>query len=261
MPISVVGYSLRFHTLTEAQVLASYAKLQKMGFDGVEGVSFRGWSEDEWFDKLNEYGLKTISIRADFDNLDATFKRAEKFGVKVFGGPQIGNNTMRSVDGFKAHAAELNKIAAPLKGTGYKIQYHNHAQEFRNFPEIGYKTGMQILIEETDPEVVAFEIDTHWVTAGGADPVEWVNKVAGRIPVIHFKDYGINYKEANVGLGYVSKTFAEIGNGNINWPPIVEAAKKAGVEWYSIEQDECPGDPYDSIKMSIDFMRGKLGIV
>ena len=260
MPIAVVGYTLRFNGFTKEQAINVHAKMAQLGYDGPENPSNQFWSVDEYVDLLAKYNLKVPVVGGDVSKPQELMALAEKYKANLFSAPSIDDRTMRSVDGFKAHAQRLNELAKPYKGTGYKLKYHNHSQEFRNFPEIGYKTGMSILVEETDPEVICFELDTHWLSAAGCDPVEWINKVSGRIPIIHFKDYTINYKEPNVGLGYVSKGFAEIGNGNINWQPIVEACKAAGTIWYGVEQDECPGDPFDSLKTSIDYMRNTLGI-
>jgi sugar phosphate isomerase/epimerase len=153
----------------------------------------------------------------------------------------------------------MNKIAEPFKGTGYRLQYHNHSQEFRNFPQLNGKAGMAILIEETDPDIIMFELDTHWVAAAGGDPVQWINKVSGRIPIIHYKDYAFDWKAEDTGMGSVYKLYAEIGQGNLNWPAITEACKAAGVEWYIVEQDRTTRDEFESLKISIDYMRS-IGI-
>jgi len=119
---------------------------------------------------------------------------------------------------------------------------------------------MAILMEETDPSGVCFELDTHWLAGAGCDPAQWIRKAKGRMEVVHFKDYAMNWKDADTGMGYIPRRFAEIGQGNINWPAVVEACREAGVTWYSVEQDQTPGCEFASLKTSIDYMRGVLDI-
>jgi sugar phosphate isomerase/epimerase len=111
----------------------------------------------------------------------------------------------------------------------------------------GDRTGLDVIYEESDPEYLQAEIDTYWVQHGGGDPIAWIRKMKDRMPVIHFKDMVIYEGE---------QTMAEIGEGNLNWPGILEACKDANVEWYAIEQDRCMGDPFDSLRISYDNLRG-----
>lgn len=256
MAIVVQNYTLRDHMFTPAQVEAAYAKLQAMGFDGIEGAAGgQFWTPEEQLAMLAKYNLKICVGHGDITKPDEAMKAAEKMGVKILSIGAIPGNMMGSSDGFYAYAEKMNELAKPFKGTGFRLQYHNHAQEFRNFANLNGKSGYEILVDETDPEVIVFELDCHWASAAGCDPAQWVRKLKGRIPVIHFKDYAIDEKAPDTGLGSVPKRFAEIGQGNINWPPIVEACAYAGTEWFSIEQDRTVLDPFDCLKISIDYMR------
>ena len=115
--------------------------------------------------------------------------------------------------------------------------------EFEKFDGM---TGMDILLNETDPETFGFELDTYWIQAGGADPAEWIKKAGKRLEVVHFKDMAIKENR---------QIFAEIGNGNLDWDHIIAACRETGVKWYAIEQDICPGDPFDSLKISLEILR------
>ena len=262
MQIVVCTYTLRFHTFTKEQVIETYKKVNAMGYDGLEGpIGFRHMSVEEDLELLAKYNLKVSDTGGDLKNPDEVITRANQYGVKIVGIPAIPGNMMMSVDGFKAYAEEMNAMIKPYAGSGLKFQYHNHAQEFRNFPELNGKTGFDILVEETDPDSIMFQLDTHWATAGGADPANIIrSKLKNRIPIVHFKDYAIDYKNSDVNLGFVPRRFAEIGRGNLNWPNILEACKEAGTEWYSVEQDQTPVDDFESLKISIDYMRSTLGM-
>jgi sugar phosphate isomerase/epimerase len=260
MPIGVQGYTTRYRIYNAAQVEVEYKKISAMGYDGVEsGLGGRVMTPEEDLALLGKYGLKVADVYGDLTKPDEVLKRAELYGVKIVGVPSVPNEMLHSVEGFKVYAERINNMAKPFKGTGMKLQYHNHSQEFRNFPQLNGKSGMAILIEETDPDMVVFELDTFWMSAAGCDPVQWIKKVSGRIPIIHFKDLAIDWKADDGGMGQVYRRFAEIGQGNINWPPIVEASVKAGVEWYVVEQDRTVLDEYECLKISVDYMRS-IGI-
>lgn len=257
MPIGVQGYTTRYRIYNKAQLEEAYKKLAAMGYDGVEcglGGFLIGPEADA--ELLKKYGLKSADIYGDITKPDEIIKRAGIYGVNIVGAPSVPGEMLHSVEGFKVYAERLNEMAKPFKGTGIKLQYHNHSQEFRNFPQLNGKAGMAILIEETDPEMVVFELDVFWMSAAGCDPVQWIEKVKGRIPIIHFKDLAIDWKAEDGGMGQVYRRFAEIGQGNINWPPILEASVKAGVEWYCVEQDRTVLDEFECLKISVDYMRG-----
>ena len=260
MPIAVCGYTLRFHMHTPEQVLSSYAKIAAMGYDGIEMGFHPSWSLSERVDHLAEYGLKLPCLGGDLTKPEELMRQGEAFGVKTFSVGSIPGNMLMSVDGVKAFAAQLSRQAAPFAQAGCRLQYHNHSQEFRNFPELGGKPALAILMEETDPQAVCFELDTHWLAGAGCDPAQWIRWAKGRMEVVHFKDYAINWKDPDTGRGYIPRRFAEIGQGNIHWPAVTEACREAGVHWYSVEQDQTPGCEFDSLKTSLDYMRGVLGI-
>ncbi len=107
-----------------------------------------------------------------------------------------------------------------------------------------------MLLTELDKSVW-FEIDTYWITHGGGDPAAWIDKVAGRIPCLHLKDMGIDSNR--------SQFMMEVGEGNLNWPAILDACKSAGVEWYIVEQDICYRDPFESLQNTKKKLR-EIGI-
>jgi sugar phosphate isomerase/epimerase len=261
MAIGLAGYTLRLRTLTAAQVDETYRKLAALGYDGPEFLlgGRAGVPVEDDIKLVRKHGLKVIDMHGDLDKPDEIKKTCELLGINIIWIKHTPEEMRISADGYKAYAEKINKWAKEYKG--YKLQYHNPAQEFRNFPQLNGKNGLQILIEETDPETVVFEIDTHWVAAGGGDPAQWILKVKNRIPIVHYKDYAIDAKSIDVQLPSVARRFAEIGQGNINWPAVTAACREAGVGWYVVEQDQTQMvDEFDSLKVSIDYMRNTLGI-
>ena len=144
----------------------------------------------------------------------------------------------RNLEGYHRFAREASEVAEALAGAGLTFSYHNHDFELERY---GSKTGLEILIDESDSRL-DFEIDTYWVQHGGGDPAAWIRRVSGRIPLVHLKDMTVKGGQVRM---------AEVGEGNLNWPAILEACREAGVEWYIIEQDICDRDPFESLAISL----------
>ena len=127
------------------------------------------------------------------------------------------------------------------------LTYHNHALEFLKLDD---KTVLDIIYDESNKQNLQAEIDTYWVQLGGGDPAAWCRKLRGRLPLLHLKDC--------VGTVDNTSQLCEIGSGNLNFKEIVAAAASAGCKWYIVEQDTCPGDPFDSLKISFEYIRANL---
>jgi sugar phosphate isomerase/epimerase len=136
-------------------------------------------------------------------------------------------------------ARGFNAVAAKFQGSGIRIGYHNHSHELGRFDG---KVALQILLDHFSPDIW-MEIDTYWIQYGGGDPAAWIDRVAGKIPCVHLKD---------MQMGADGKQLmAEVGEGNLNWPAILAACRRAGVEWFIIEQDICQRDPFESLAISL----------
>ncbi|HEY9594438.1 MAG TPA: sugar phosphate isomerase/epimerase, partial [Spirochaetia bacterium] len=108
------------------------------------------------------------------------------------------------------------------------------------------------ILAETDPDAVQVQLDTYWVQAGGGDPAEWLARLKGRASMVHVKDYGVDSGGKPV--------FEEIGQGNLGWKRILAAARKAGCQWYIVEQDSDwdDGDPFQSLRVSLTYLKRAL---
>lgn len=150
-----------------------------------------------------------------------------------------------SLDGIRAFAKKANEIGKKLKDEGLTFIYHNHAFEFRKFDGV---TGMDILFDElTD---VQFELDVYWVQSGGADPIEWIRKVAGRMDVVHFKEMGGKLPDEK---DRSMTQMVPIGEGNFNWQRIMAACDETKVRYAFIEQDNAvETDPLDCMRRSYE---------
>ena len=252
MKKGVQAFTVREFLNSPAQVRESFKKIADMGYDSVQAWPSGGMTAQDMQDMLSELGLVNCSSGGGFENLikggDAikeAVQTAQIFNTKYIGVGTLPEEYRYTKDGLKRYAQSLNKIAAELKKEGCALLYHHHALEFYSF---GDENGMDILTNETDPDGIFWTLDTHWLVSSGVDPVFWIKKLKGRVPIIHYKDYAII--EGAIKIEDVYKTFAEVGQGNINWPPIVAACKETDIEYVIVEQDICKGDPFESLKVS-----------
>ena len=138
MKLGFVGYTVRFHTFTPEQVEETYRKISALGYDGLENpLGSKFFTPAEELDLLKKYNLSiAVPAGGDLNDPDKCMRLCEEYDVNILGISSIPGEMMNSVDGFKAYALQMNKWAAPFKGTGIRLKYHNHSQEFRNFPEL-----------------------------------------------------------------------------------------------------------------------------
>jgi sugar phosphate isomerase/epimerase len=207
---------------------------------------------------LEASGLKPVSIHLDsklvtqgkLDDLDAIFAGLKKRGFAYAVFPYLPEPERGGVEVIKTISGKLNRAAEKCHAAGMKFCYHNHAFEFAT--EKG-ATLFQVMLDETDPKLVGIEMDAFWVSVAGGDPVAMLQKLAGRVPLLHLKDKAegtpVMYKES------VPRTaFKEVGNGVVNWPAVLRAAAAAKVEHYFVEQDQTPGDPVESLRQSYGYL-------
>jgi sugar phosphate isomerase/epimerase len=161
-------------------------------------------------------------------------------GTKIMG---IGGFFEQTREKYDEFIAKANIVAKNIKSRGFKFTYHNHSHEFRL---LDGKTIMDILLEGMDPDNTGFVLDTYWVQHGGGDVRYWIEKLAGRIDILHLKEMGRNNNGPFI---------TEVGNGNIWWEGVLATAEKAGVKHYVVEQDSWPGDPFDSIAQSAAYLK------
>ena len=157
-----------------------------------------------------------------------------------------------TVDDWKATAAFLNDKAAALSKVGLRVSYHNHNVEFQPIAQAGGDTcGLEILLNETDPKLVHFEMDVGWVAAGGGDPIKILEHRKGRFRMMHVKDLMATTK-TNYAM---QQDPAEVGNGMLPWPKILDVAYASGVRKFFVEQEPpFKGDPLDSVAISAKYL-------
>jgi len=245
-------YTVREYTDTPEEIAETLKKVRDMGYKAVQ-VSGFGPIEPESLKELTaDLGLEICATHVSYDrlknDLDSLVKEHKMWDCKYVGIGAMPGKFQGSKEGFVKFAREASEIGKELQKQDLQLIYHNHNFEFVKFDG---STGLEILFRESDPEALDFELDTYWVQAGGGDPIHWINKAAGRMKVVHFKDMGMDLEEGQI--------MTEIGEGNLNWSGIIEACEQTGVKWCAVEQDVCRRSPFESLKISLDFLK-KQGV-
>lgn len=217
-----------------------------------------------------EVGALSVSLhpKAGIDSLSGEFEKVvadcKRLNVRFVRIGMMPFEAMVSKAATEAWAQELNPYALKLQAEGITLCYHNHHADLIQFD------GERIfdIVRRVAPAVL-FEVDLHWVQRGGMAPLDMLEEYAGVCKLIHVKDYRVAalpqeaidlFNAGNVAEGYDKFVniiqFAEVGQGNMNWPKLMPAAKAAGAEYFFIEQDMTYGrDPFDCIKDSREYLR------
>lgn len=255
-------YTVRDFMNTPEQVQESLAKIKAMGYDSVQAWTPPFLNHRDFRRMIADSGLDTYCANADFaamesdpQALPAAVEQAGIYGEPFLAIGTLPKELRESEEGYRDYARRVNVLCAKLKKEGIRLLYHPHALEC--FSLGGGRKGIDILLEETDPDGFWFTLDTHWLQSGGLNVCQWIEKVRGRMQMIHFKDYAIVGGAETIET--VCKNFAEVGEGNLDWPAIIAACKQNGVLAAVVEQDTCAGDPFDSLQKSYRNME-RLGV-
>ncbi|MGZ5393639.1 MAG: sugar phosphate isomerase/epimerase family protein [Mycobacterium sp.] len=203
-------------------------------------------------------GMPVDSLKDDFDKIVDNAKRLDSKLLRI---GMLPFPAMKSIHAVVDFAKQANEYAERLQEQGISLYYHNHHIEFAKFDG----KYMLDVIAENSP-AMGMEIDVHWVQRGGLDPVRTLEKYAGRTAMVHLKDYRIGQMpEAAFGMlqtgdfpGFMAEfrnvvQFAEVGEGNLDFPAIIPAAEAAGAQYMLVEQDELSGRTvWDALQTSYD---------
>jgi len=227
----------------QADAAGTLKKLRKIGYGAVESAGFGKLTAKQFRQLLDDAGLACPSAHLSFDpdNLGPASEDAHTVGAAYAASGSLDALVLAkpardaakhamSLDEAKRTAELTNRICAAAKPAGLQDVYHNHAREFAD--QGGGAFGYDVLLRETDPELVKFEVDCGWMIFAGHDPIAYFKKYPNRFPLIHVKDF-LPGSDRNAG----SMLGAELGHGVIDYKPIFAAAAKAGLKHYFAEQE------------------------
>jgi len=245
---------------------ATLAKVASLGYNSVEGATYTGSQKFYGMDAtafaalLKQNGLVMPSshyrLGEDKENgkdvlgtmlheWDKAVDDAKAAGAKYMVCAWLSPAERGNIDHYKLLAERLNTAGETCKKAGIQLCYHNHDFEFI---EDNGQLPYDVLLNNTNKDNVKFELDLYWASKAGHDPVELFKANPGRYPLWHVKDMDNTDKKA----------FTEVGNGTIDFKRIFKESKKAGLDYFFVEQDMTSGDPFDSITKSIAYVKANL---
>ena len=263
--LSASGRAAKLETLG-VQLYTVRSVLPKKPRETLDAIRAIGYREveatygglDALWPVLQASGLKPVSIHLDStsvtkgnpDDLGPIFDKLKQRGFTYAVFPYLPPPERGGIDVIRAIAGKLNRAGEKCRAAGMTFCYHNHAFEFATEKDT---TLFQVMLDHTDPKLVAFELDVFWVSVAGLDPAEFLQKLAGRVPLLHLKDKAegtaVMYKES-----VPPTAFKEVGSGVLDWPKVLRAAAAAKVAHYFVEQDQTPGDPVESLRQSFGYV-------
>jgi sugar phosphate isomerase/epimerase len=254
-PVGLQLYSLR--ESFKKDVPGTLAKVKAMGIHDVESAGTGGQTPADFRSALDTAGLRCQASHMGFerlrDDLAGTLKEAKTLGATWVVCPWIPHERGQpfTKDDAVKGAEAFNRFAKVAKEEGQKFAYHCHGYEFVPGAD---GTLFDWLMANTDPALVHIEVDVFWAKAGGADPARLIEKYSGRVPFLHLKDMQKGLSLPAGSSGAPPETNVPLGTGQMDWPGIFRASKKAGTFVYYIEDES--RDPLGQIPQSLKYLAG-----
>ncbi len=255
--IGVQLYTLRDRMQEDFE--GTLERVAALGYREVEFAGYYDRSPDQVRAILDRLGLAAPSAHVSLDllrdDLEGQIASAQTIGHRYLTVPVL-------MDGFRGtmtpaswtqYAAEFNRIGEALRNAGLRFAYHNHAFEF--VPAGEDRTGFDVLLQETDPELVAFELDLMWAVVGGQQPLDLIRRYPGRFEMWHVKDIRdvAGAREANgkgmAGMRDIMQRITAVGEGEIDFAAIFAREQESGLRHFFVEND-APADPIANIETS-----------
>lgn len=225
--------------------LSSFGYSQIESFEGQSGM-FWGMKNTEFKSFIDELNLDLISSHTNFqENFEEKAAQAGEIGMRYLIAPWIG--PQESIDAYKRMADRFNEAGEICKRNNLRFAYHNHDYTFK---EQEGQIPQQVLMDNTDPELVDFELDMYWVVVAGADPQEYLRKYSDRFKLGHVKD---RRKDATAEETHASTV---LGTGTIDYQPILKTAQENGMEYFFVEQEEFKNtSPLESSRKNAEYLK------
>ncbi len=270
---SIDRIGLQLYTVREAMKTDFEGTIAKVAATGYKEVEFAGVFDPKggYFGRspkevraiLDKNSMAAPSCHAGYDVLEKKWpealEAAQIVGHSYIICPWIDEKQRAEPGGWKRAAELFNKAGEASKKTGIQFGYHNHSFEFDPAESLGGKLPYDFLLAETDPRLVAMELDLCWINVADKDPIAYFDKHPGRFPLVHVKDWikdpnaTDTYKGATGSSVKIGGRLADVGQGTIDWKRIFAHSEKAGIKHYFVENDE-PKSAFDAIKTSYDYL-------
>jgi sugar phosphate isomerase/epimerase len=248
--IALQLYTCRDLLRDSAGFAKTLKRLSEAGYTAVELAGLGPISPAEFNGMLEDNGMTCCSMHHNpqeiLSNPEKVVEMMDALHCSLAAYPYPADIDLSSEKSVAGLVEGLRKAGELFARTGKTLCYHNHNHEFR---KLNGKTILELIYEGAGGAVQG-ELDTYWVQYGGSDNVEWCEKLSGRLPIIHLKDYYTTSEN--------KPQECEIGAGVLDFKRIVHAAEKAGCQWFVVEQDNPPGDAVDSLAQSFRYIAENL---
>ena len=251
MKIAAQLYTIRDFTGNAGQVEESLKKIRGIGYRAVQVSGFKHYDAALIAGVCKSIGLEIAVTHTPLariiDDTENVINEHKLFGAGYVG---LGSYKMQSQKDCADFIKLMEKPVERFYKAGLKFVYHNHAHEF---VMDGGMTVMDYFLQNTDPRKTGLLADLYWLQFAGVNPAAFLEKYKDRIEIVHLKDMKI----IRDGEGKHVQTFAEVFGGNMDYGNILDVCKKTGVRYAAVEQDVCPADPFDSLKISFDNIKAR----
>jgi len=237
----------------QTDLAAILKAIQQIGYTQIELYPVvYSHSPEELKKIVEDSGLGVVSGHFDYAGFGQKIDYAQRLGLKYMVCPMLPENQWTSLEGFEKAAGDFNRWGSAVKEAGMEFVFHNHCYEFK--PQEGRQTGWDALMGGTDPGLVKLELDLYWLTQAWQKPAAVLADFADRVRLIHMKD-----RVAGAPTGFVvvgGDHFTELGKGTIAWPKLLAQAKKQGIKYAFVDQDETAGPVVESMTQSFAYLKG-----
>jgi len=246
MEIAAQLYTVR--ALTAVDFASTIGQVAAIGYRAVELAGYGNLgSAKEVCQVMADHGLTCCASHVPIEDcerkLDAVLDDIELIGTKNLVIPWLAENRRRSAADWIAVAKSLDRIGAACRRRGVTLAYHHHAFEFEKYDG---QTAFDLLWRSCDPVLVKAELDVYWLRYGGADPAATIDRLGGRVILLHLKDMA----------AAPDRRFAEVGSGILDWPAILAAAGRANIGWGIVEQDDTfETPPLQALRTSWQYLK------
>lgn len=219
--------------------VSSFGYKQIESYEHKDLGMFFGMKNTEFKSYMDSLGMQIVSSHCDMNkDFERKADEAAAIGMKYLLCPHLG--AQKNLDAYKKFAETFNRCGQICKQRGLRFGYHNHDYSFKlvegQYPQ-------DVMMQNTDKQTVEYEMDIYWVVAAGQDPVAWLKKYPGRFTLGHVKDIKADKSTT-------------LGTGTINYPEVLKEAKKAGMQYFIVEQEHYEGTtPINAAKEDAEYMK------
>ena len=248
------NFGLQLYTLRDVmgsdtrnvlEQVASFGYKQIESFEGPQGM-FWGMTPKGFKDFMDGLGMKIVASHADiYKDFDRKVDDAASIGMDYLICPWVG--PQKTIDDYKKIADQFNKAGETCKKAGLRFAYHNHAY---TYTPLEGQLPQDVFMDNTDADLVDYEMDIYWVVTAGKDPIAEMKKHENRYRLVHVKDRKKNVPLTNTDASCI------LGEGSIDYPSILKGANRYGTKFYIVEQEKYDNSsPMASVRANAAYMK------